>query len=160
MRLIYLSLGTNLGNRLEQLSETRDFIEFNIGDIVNSSDVYETEPWEMENVEPFLNQVLGLLTTMSNTQIINEISEIDAFYGRKRSAEKYLSREMDVDVLFIEQEIIDTPKLKVPHPKISERRFILEPLCQIAPDFVDPLTQKTITSLLESCQDKCKVKKL
>ncbi|MFM7104114.1 MAG: 2-amino-4-hydroxy-6-hydroxymethyldihydropteridine diphosphokinase [Flavobacteriales bacterium] len=160
MRLIYLSLGSNLGNRLELLSETRDFIEFNIGDIVNSSDVYETEPWEMENVEPFLNQVLSVRTAMSNTQIINEISEIDAFYGRKRSTEKYLSREMDVDVLFIEQEIIDTPKLKVPHPKISERRFILEPLCQIAPDFVDPLTQKTITSLLESCQDKCKVKKL
>jgi len=160
MRVIYFSLGSNLGNREELLSETRDFIHFNVGDIVVASDIYETEPWGMENVQPFLNQIIGVQSELTNAQIITEIAEIDQFYGRERSAEKYLSREMDVDVLFIDQEIIDLPNLSVPHPKIIDRRFILEPMVQIAPEFVHPAIQKTLAELLEICTDKCKVKKL
>ena len=160
MRTIYLSLGSNQGNRMENLEETRDFIYFNFGDIVSTSGIYETEPWQMEGAEPFLNQIVVVNSALSNAEIIREIREIEVFYARQRSPEKYLPRAMDVDVLFIDQEVISQADLTVPHPKLAERRFILEPISEITPEWNHPVYNKTISELLAICPDNLKVRKL
>jgi 2-amino-4-hydroxy-6-hydroxymethyldihydropteridine diphosphokinase len=145
---------------MENLEETRDFIYFNFGDIVSTSGIYETEPWQMEGAEPFLNQIVVVNSALSNAEIIREIREIEVFYARQRSPEKYLPRAMDVDVLFIDQEVISQADLTVPHPKLAERRFILEPISEITPEWNHPVYNKTISELLAICPDNLKVRKL
>ena len=160
MRTVFFCIGGNLGDREAHLHETLDFLNFNFGDVVAASDIFETEPWEMNEVPSFYNQVVCVETSLTNTQLIAEIKEIELFYGRERSTTSYLSREMDVDVIFIDDEVIDDPELQVPHPKMSQRRFVLEPLAQIASDKIHPVLQKTISELLMQCDDAHRVRKI
>lgn len=158
--LVFFSIGGNLGDRLALIEETRDFIDFNIGDIVLSSSIYETAPWGMpEGTPPFFNQVLGVKTDKTLAQIKQEIDEIDEYYGRKRKATGYENREMDVDVLFYRNEIHQEP-LMVPHPKIQDRAFILAPLNEIAPDFIHPILQVTVQHLTHTCKDEGGIQKI
>jgi 2-amino-4-hydroxy-6-hydroxymethyldihydropteridine diphosphokinase len=159
-RTIYLCIGGNLGEREANLEEARDFIDFNLGDVIAASAIYESEPWGMTDVPNFLNQVLEIQSELSDKELLEEIAELEEFFGRERSAEGYVSREMDVDVLFIDQATIETEELRVPHPKMQERRFVLEPLAEIAPDFIHPVLKKSIQELLVSCPDKGKVARL
>lgn len=142
------------------MSETIDFLHFNVGDVLSRSDVFETEPWEMKDAPAFYNQVVCVETMMTNEQLVAEIKEIEAYYGRDRGTAKYASREMDVDILFIDDEIIDMPELQVPHHRMTQRRFVLEPLAQIAPDQIHPELKKTVLELLSACDDKHSVKKI
>jgi 2-amino-4-hydroxy-6-hydroxymethyldihydropteridine diphosphokinase len=112
-----------------------------------------------EDTPPFLNQILGVQTALTLDQIAQEIKEIDEYYGRVRKKEGYENREMDVDVLLYRQEISETP-LTVPHPKLTERNFILTPLAEIAPDLMHPVFKKTMLELLKACEDKGTVKKI
>lgn len=160
MRRVFFCIGGNLGERKEHLLETLDFLHFNIGDVVSSSDIFETEPWEMNDVPAFYNQVVCVETMMTNTQLVSEIKEIEAYYGRDRSAAKYTSREMDVDILFIDDEIIDLPELQVPHPRMAHRRFVLEPLAQIAQNQIHPVLKKSVLELLDVCDDRHSVKRI
>jgi len=158
--LVFFSIGGNVGDRKANIEETQDFILFNIGDIVISSPIYETKAWGMsEDTPPFLNQILGVQTALTMDQIAQEIKEIDEYYGRVRKKEGYENREMDVDVLLYKQEISETP-LMVPHPKLTERNFILTPLAEIAPDLMHPVFKKTMLELLKACEDKGTVKKI
>jgi 2-amino-4-hydroxy-6-hydroxymethyldihydropteridine diphosphokinase len=151
---VFFSIGGNLGDRLALIEETRDFIDFNIGDIVLSSSIYETSAWGMpEGTPTFYNQVLAVKTTKTLVQIKQEIDEIDEYYGRVRKGSGYENREMDVDVLFYKNEIHQEPLL-VPHPKIQDRAFILTPLNEIAPDFIHPTLQLTIQHLAKACKDE------
>jgi 2-amino-4-hydroxy-6-hydroxymethyldihydropteridine diphosphokinase len=157
---VYLCIGGNLGEREANLEETREFLEFNFGDVVETSSVYESEGWEMENVPAFLNQVVKIETELTPLELLQEIAELEEFYGRERKSGIYLSREMDVDVLLYNDEIIVTENLIVPHPKMALRRFVLEPLNEIAPDLVHPMLKKTIAELLKDCEDKSVLKKI
>jgi 2-amino-4-hydroxy-6-hydroxymethyldihydropteridine diphosphokinase len=159
-RTIYLCIGGNLGEREANLEETRMFIEFNFGDIVAISSVYESEAWGMQDAPPFLNQVVCIESDLSNGELLDEILELEDFYGRERSEVEYLSREMDIDVLLIDQEILHDASLHVPHPRMHERRFVLMPLSEIAPDLEHPELKTNISSLLKDCTDKTKVTRL
>jgi 2-amino-4-hydroxy-6-hydroxymethyldihydropteridine diphosphokinase len=159
-RTIYLCIGGNLGEREANLEETRMFLEFNFGDIVAVSSVYESDAWGMHDAPRFLNQVVCIESDLSNEALLSEIEELEEFYGRERSEEEYLSREMDVDVLLIDQEVIDDDKLKVPHPRMEMRRFVLLPLQEIAPDLMHPVLRKNVTTLLSECTDTTQVSKV
>ena len=103
---------------------------------------------------------MQIQTELSNEELLSEIAELEEFFGRERSTEGYVSREMDIDMLFIDQEIIETETLRVPHPRIAERKFVLAPLAEIAPDFIHPELKKSIQELLASCPDKGLVNRL
>lgn len=159
-RTLFLCIGGNLGEREANLEETLMFLEFNFGDVVSVSSVYESEPWGMTDAPPFLNQVVCVQSDLTNEELLTEIAELEEFYGRERSDEGYLSREMDVDIIFIGQEVIESEELIVPHPRMYLRKFVLMPLAEIAPDFMHPVFNKTITELLAGCADDSSVKKL
>lgn len=156
--LVFFSIGGNLGDRMALIEETFDFIDFNIGDVIIKSKVYETSAWGMpEGTPPFLNQILGVKTSLSLEQIAKEIEEIDEYYGRQRNGDGYQNREMDVDVLYYKNEIHESP-LVVPHSKLAERAFILIPLAEIAPELVNPSNGLTTSEMLKKCSDSAEVK--
>ncbi|MFN5621723.1 MAG: 2-amino-4-hydroxy-6-hydroxymethyldihydropteridine diphosphokinase [Flavobacteriales bacterium] len=160
LRHIYLCIGGNLGEREANLEEAIEFIDFNFGDVLAVSAVYESEPWGMNDVPNFLNQVVHLQSELSNEELLAEIAELEEFFGRERSPNGYVSREMDIDVLLIDQESIETENLRVPHPRMTDRRFVLEPLHEIAPELLHPVLKKTVAELLKACSDKGKVTRL
>lgn len=151
---VYLCLGGNLGDRGANLEEAILFITFNIGDITAASSVYESTAWGMENAPAFLNQVLKISTELSPSDLITEIAELEEFFGRERSPSKYLDREMDVDVLFYDDEVMDEEKIQIPHPRLQLRRFVLVPLAEIAPAMVHPVLKRNMLELLNDCEDK------
>lgn len=151
--LVFFSIGGNLGDRLALIEETTDFIDFNIGDVVLRSGIYETPGWEMPEETPqFYNCVLGVKTDLSLAQIKKEIQEIDEYYGRQRTEGIYQSREMDVDVLLYKGQIAEEP-LVVPHAKMHLRSFVLTPLAEIAGELEHPSSKKTISALLAELKD-------
>lgn len=151
--LVFFSIGGNLGDRLALIEETTDFIDFNIGDIVLKSSIYETPGWEMpEGTPSFYNCVLGVKTDLSLIQIKREIEEIDEYYGRERSEGAYLNREMDVDLLLYKGQIAEEP-LVVPHDKLHLRSFVLVPLAEIAGELEHPVIKKNIQSILSELKD-------
>jgi len=149
-----------LGEREANLEEAIDFIGFNFGDVVAVSSIYESEPWGMSDVPNFLNQVVHLHSELTDKELLEEIADLEDFFGRERSSQGYVSREMDIDVLFIDEEVISTEALQVPHPRMSERRFVLEPLAEIAPEFIHPELKQSVEVLLKACSDKGKVTRL
>jgi 2-amino-4-hydroxy-6-hydroxymethyldihydropteridine diphosphokinase len=159
-RAIYLCIGGNLGEREANLEEAIDFIGFNFGDVVGVSSIYESEPWGMSDVPNFLNQVVHIQSELTDKELLEEIADLEEFFGRERSSQGYVSREMDIDVLFIDEEVISTEALQVPHPRLSERRFVLEPLAEIAPEFIHPELNQSVEVLLKACSDKGKVTRL
>lgn len=160
LRNLYLCIGGNLGEREANLEEAIEFIDFNFGDVLAVSSVYESEPWGMNDVPNFLNQVVHLQSELSNEELLAEIAELEEFFGRERSSEGYVSREMDIDVLFIGDEIIATETFQVPHPRLAERRFVLEPLVELVPDFIHPTMKKSVSEILKACTDQGKVTRL
>ena len=129
------------------------------GKIVAKSRLYESEPWGFKSEHWFLNQVVKIETALSPDDLMKELLEIEKELGRDRSVphEGYVSRPMDLDILYFGNEIIDTQMVKAPHPRLHERRFTLLPLCDIALDFVHPVMKKTNLQLLDECQDAGKV---
>ena len=148
-----LSLGSNLGSRLGNISQAMDYIEKRIGNIKRHSSVYESEAWGFETEHRFLNVVVVVKTALSPETLLQKAQEIENLLGRVRTGTSYTSRTMDIDILFFNEEIINTPTLIIPHPLIHRRRFVLLPLHEILPDKAHPVFQKTIAEMLMECED-------
>ena len=161
MYKVYLLLGSNLGDKLLYLSKAVVEIDKRIGQINAHSSLYETEPWGFSDKNTFINMVVEVQSPLSPNKILERINAIETNLGRKRTAsEEYQSRNIDIDILFYGDEIIDKPDLQIPHPRLHERRFTLEPLNELIPDRIHPGLQKNIRQLLKECDDKLEVKKI
>jgi len=149
MNRVFLGIGGNLGDREGNLEEALMFIGFNMGEVLLSSEVIETEAWGMpEGTPPFLNQVIEIETELTCQELMREIEELEEYYGRVRKESGYQSREMDVDVLSFNDEIIEEENLQVPHPKMHLREFVLVPLAATWPEWKHSVLNKTATELL------------
>ena len=156
---VFVLLGSNLGDRELLVNQASKMISERCGKIVAKSRLYESEPWGFKSEHWFLNQVVKIETALSPDDLMKELLEIEKELGRDRSVphEGYVSRPMDLDILYFGNEIIDTQMITAPHPRLHERRFTLLPLCDIAPDYVHPVMKKTNLKLLDECQDVGKV---
>lgn len=158
MNDVYLLTGGNIGKRLLYLQHACEQVEKHAGAILKKSAIYETAAWGFTAQNPFLNQVLLISTSLPPTELLKTLLRIEEEAGRKR-VEKMGPRTIDIDMLFYNNQIITSASLTVPHPQIANRRFVLIPLNEIAPDFVHPVLQKTSSNLLDICPDKLEVKK-
>jgi 2-amino-4-hydroxy-6-hydroxymethyldihydropteridine diphosphokinase len=158
MKKVFLGLGTNLGDREANLKTAVGSIIKNIGTVVRISSVYETEPWGFRTEDLFLNMVVETETGLKPSGLLGRILMIEAEMGRLRGGKGYSSRIIDLDILLYGETIMDTKSLVIPHPKFHERRFVLVPLCEIAPVLVHPVLKKSIKTLLKECPDKGKVR--
>jgi 2-amino-4-hydroxy-6-hydroxymethyldihydropteridine diphosphokinase len=159
MKKVFLGIGTNLGERERNLEETVTKIKESIGPVLNMSSVYETEPWGFVTENQFLNMVVEVETKLTPSGVLGAILMIEAFLGRIRGGKQYSSRVIDIDILLYEDSVVDQVSLKIPHPLMVKRRFVMVPMCEIAPDLEHPVLKKSIASLLESCEDKSKIGK-
>ena len=150
---VYLSVGTNLGNRENNISSCIDYLE-KISEIKNISKIYETIPYKVQTEQSdFLNLALEINFFESAENLLIEINKIEKELGRVRSSIRNEPREIDIDIIFFGNQIINKKDLVVPHPRFRERLFVLEPLNDLAPNFLDPITNKTINQLLINAQN-------
>lgn len=159
MHIVYLLLGGNIGDRTQMLQSAAAQLSMRVGTIVANSALYETAAWGKEAQPKFLNSVLAIATTLSAEELLTKIQTIENLAGRQRE-EVWGARTLDIDILFYDHDIIQTADLTIPHPFIQDRRFVLTPLCEIAPDLVHPVLHKTITELLAHCPDTLEVTKI
>lgn len=155
--MVYLLLGSNLGNRLQLLQQATDSISRQIGKIEKTSAVYESEAWGFECPQNFLNQVVAVSTPLTAVEVLAAIQQIEKEAGRIRTGNGYQARTLDIDILFYHNQVINLPELTIPHPQLHLRKFTLEPLCEIAPDMIHPVLKRTMRELLHECPDKGKV---
>ena len=159
MNNAYLLIGGNLGNRSKNLSLAMHLLGHKCGNILKQSAIYETAPWGKTDQANFYNQALLLQTVQEPLTLLENILSIELKMGRER-AEKNGPRIIDIDILFFNEESIDVPNLRVPHPEIQYRRFALVPLNEIASEFIHPVLRKNIRTLLKACQDELEVVKV
>ena len=156
---VFLLLGANLGSVQDNLEQAILLISQQIGQVVARSSFYKTSPWGNSQQPDFLNVALIVNTQLSALEVLSISQSIEKQLGRVRH-EHWGARTMDIDLLFFGNNLIDLPNLQVPHPLLAQRRFVLIPLAEIAPDFVHPVLQLSIQTLLEQCEDKEIVEKL
>ena len=159
MNTAHLLIGGNLGNRKENLSKAVSLINEQCGSLTRSSSIYETEAWGNTDQPSFLNQALEISTSLTARQLMRRVLKIEEEMGRVRK-EKLGPRIIDIDILFFENEIHDLRFLKIPHPEIQNRRFVLMPLAEINSTLQHPVLKKSIEELLEECPDNLEVKKI
>ena len=162
METAFLLLGGNIGDREKVIRKAISQIEKTVGTIDQVSSFYETEPWGMLDAENFLNIALKITTKLTEIELLHALLKIEEQSGRKRNKNsiEYESRPIDIDIIFYGSAVIQTTQLTIPHPKLHERRFVLVPLCEIAPDFIHPVLDKPIFTLLNECQDQLKTEVL
>jgi len=160
--LSYLILGSNSVDKNEILGRTITLINKLVGTVTATSSVYETEAWGYESQNSYLNQALSVDTTHSPIELLHITQEIERNLGRSSKSINgvYTDRPIDIDILFYADEIVNMPELIIPHQHIAARRFVLEPMNELAPDLQHPVQERTIHQLLENCSDKLAVKKL
>ena len=156
MNKVFLITGGNIGNRKKNLQTAAALIEEQIGTIIQSSKIYETEAWGLSSQPAFYNQVHIVESKLDAQAIIDTILKIEAKMGRVRTI-KNAARIIDIDILFFNDEIIHEPNLIIPHPEIINRRFVLMPMEEVAPEMIHPVLKKSIRELLSISTDKLKV---
>lgn len=156
---IYLITGGNLGDRAANLAEASRRLNLQVGRVLASSALYETAAWGREEDPAYLNQVLEIDSDLEPRALLQACLEIEEAMGRIRS-EKWAARHVDIDLLFYGNRCIDEPGLHVPHPRLAQRRFVLEPLCELVPEFIDPRSGLAVRELLRRCPDSLPVRRL
>jgi len=147
MLQIYISLGTNIEPREKRLAEARILLKESEQLNWQESQIYETEPWGKTEQANFLNQVIGFSSKRTPHELLELCKNIEQKLGRQKR-EKWKEREIDLDLLYCGNEILQSEILTLPHSYISEREFVLRPLCDIAPDFIDPVSKLTVKEML------------
>jgi 2-amino-4-hydroxy-6-hydroxymethyldihydropteridine diphosphokinase len=154
MAITYLIAGGNLGDRELLLESANESLKKKVGTILFQSAVYESKAWGFASNERFLNQVSVLETQHSPFALLELIGDIEKSLGRSRiPAEGYTSRTMDIDILFYDNEKVQTGQLIIPHPRLHLRRFVLEPLMEVNDALIHPVYYKTIWQLYRECPD-------
>lgn len=155
MRIVYIALGSNLGDREVYLAQARERISAADLRVLRVSSIYETAPRDVEDQPWFLNQVIECETDLFPRQLLARLKKIEREMGRKRGMAKG-PREIDLDILFYGDAVVRAPELEIPHPRLMERRFVLEPLEEIAPEKRHPGTGRTVREMLAKVMDqKC-----
>jgi len=149
LKRIYLSLGSNVGDRERNLRQAVERLASNDLRVLRASRIYETEPVDYIDQAWFLNQVVEAETALFPMQLLTRIGRIERELGRVRTAPKG-PRTIDIDILFYAAAIVETARLEIPHPRIAERRFVLAPLAEVAPDLRHPVTHRSVRQMLES----------
>lgn len=155
MAIVFLSLGSNLGDRLGYVQQAASIIgTTNNIQIVSSSSFYETEPWQMDTPNWFINAVVQISTSLSPEELLIVINRIESQLGRERSGQReYTDRTIDIDILFYDDKIINTDKLIIPHKFFHRRACFLVPMLEIAQDFIHPLFKKTVSELYDELEN-------
>ncbi|GAB1403950.1 MAG: 2-amino-4-hydroxy-6-hydroxymethyldihydropteridine diphosphokinase [Lentimicrobiaceae bacterium] len=157
----YLLLGSNLGDRQDYLLRARRALSCLAGNMLRASHLFETEAWgDTPDKQEYLNQAILLTTTHSPASLIRQTLRIEGSLGRQRGDNQYAARTIDIDIIFFNHMMLNTNSLVLPHPRMQLRRFVLEPLNEIAPDFVHPVFKQKVATLLSECDDCLAVKKL
>ena len=160
VRTTYLSLGSNKGDKLITLQKAVDLISEKIGHIIKISSIYKTKSWGFDS-DDFFNICIEVSTNLNPERLIETVLLIENILGRNRfETTDYQDRVIDIDVLLFDDEIIFYNNLKVPHPKMLERKFVLVPLTEIAPNVIHPIVKKTILICLQNCDDTGEIEKI
>lgn len=159
MAVVFLLLGSNMGNSLDFLDKASKALQEQVGKLIKSSSRYQTAAWGKTDQPDFINQVLKLETGLSPLEVLKTILGIEWQLGRERT-EKWGSRTIDIDILFYDQEVVASSELTIPHPYLQQRAFTLIPLAELEPDFVHPVFKKTVSELLDELESQLEVKKL
>jgi len=161
MGQVVLLLGSNLDNRVELLFNSRAMIIEEVGNIIKASSIYESEPWGYDSENSFLNQALHIETQLSPEATLEKCLSIETKLGRIRSIHgEYTDRSIDIDILLFSDLVVSTEKLEIPHPRMHKRRFCMEPLAEIASDWIIPTLQKSAAEVLVLCKDKSEISTL
>ena len=153
VRIAYIGIGSNLGDREENLRIAQRRIGESAGTIKSFSSVYESEPWGFKSDNKFLNMVVKIETLLEPKPLLQSLLEIEKTMGRLRSSIKYSSRIIDLDILFYGDLIYSDGELTIPHPHLHERMFVLIPMNEIDEDLIHPGLNKSVDSLLKTCSD-------
>lgn len=158
MNTAYLLIGGNIGNRMANLQAAREAIAEQAGTLKGISDVYETAAWGLEDQPPFLNQALELHTNLEPKALLDVLLQVEKGLGRARD-KKWGPRLIDIDILLYNDDVVEEEGLRIPHPQMPYRRFVLQPLVQIAGDKIHPLLHQSIYEMLLHCPDPLEVHK-
>ncbi len=153
MNEAYLCLGGNLGNREENLSRVKEFIQQKAGRIIAESSIYETAAWGVSEQGDYLNQVIKIATELQPEVLMEGLLAIEVLMGRERTGEQWAARTMDIDILLYNKLCIQEDRLSIPHPRLHLRNFVLVPLNEIAADAIHPFLKLSMKQLLAICPD-------
>lgn len=157
MNTAILLIGGNLDNRTANLQQAVQTIHQQAGKVIKASALYETAPWGNVQQPDYLNQALQIETSLEPLPLLHTLLNIERNIGRIRQ-QKWGARVIDIDIIFYGDKVISLPELKVPHPRMQNRRFVLVPLNEILPGLVHPVLQQNISTLLAECKDELPVK--
>ena len=149
---VYLGLGSNSHDKVQMLQRARIVINLFMGQITRKSNLYLTEPWGEKNQDTFLNQVVKIKTSQQFKSLCASLLKTEIHLGKLKSNTKYGPRNIDIDLLFFD-DFMQKNGLIVPHPRLHQRKFVLQPMNEIAPDYIHPVFNLTISSLLKNCPD-------
>ena len=153
MSKVYLSIGSNKGNRSVLINKAIDEIEKKVGIIISRSSIYQSKSWGFDSND-FYNLCLLIDTDIMPKSLLINLKKIEKSMGREDIDGSYSDRLIDIDILFYDNIITDSEDLKIPHPKIEIRKFVLVPMLEIADDYVHPILNKTIKELYNDCSDQ------
>lgn len=155
--LAYIGIGSNLGDKVKNCLEAIErIVKAEENELIGQSSLYQTEPWGNEDQDWFVNAVIKIKTSLNPEDLLKQLRTVEEQL-KKRKEERWGPRNIDLDILFFNDEVIETPDLTIPHPSLHLRRFVLVPLHEICPDFIHPQLKLSVRELLKSTGDEKEV---